>query len=75
MQRTLKVLQGIVAEVADYGTREKLQSQMSSTNEILLLRLDELSTLNHLLQVEIRRTHSKMPGEYPSVMKAKMLKA
>jgi hypothetical protein len=56
MQQGLKVLAGIVGGINDCETREKLQHQLHSMNELLLLRLDQLSSIDHLLQVALDRT-------------------
>ena len=57
MQRGLKILEGAVEAIDDCETRERLQHQMDSMNELLLLRLDQLSSIDQLLQVALRRTH------------------
>jgi len=56
MQRGLKVLAGLVGAIDDCATREKLQHQLDSMNDLLLLRLDQLSSIDHLLQVALDRT-------------------
>jgi hypothetical protein len=57
LQRTIEKLEGIVAKIDDHETREKLRQQLSSMNELLLLRLAQLSSIDHMLQVTLRRTH------------------
>jgi hypothetical protein len=56
MQRGLEVLAGIVAGINDCGAREKLQRQLDLMNQLLLLRLDQLSSIDRLLQVALDRT-------------------
>ena len=56
VQRTLRLFESIVEKIDDCDTREKLQRQMNSMNEFLLLRIDQLSRIDHLLQVTLRRT-------------------
>lgn len=56
-QRGLKMLEGLVGGIGDCETREKFRHQMDLMNELLLLRLDQLSSIDHLLQVALRRTH------------------
>lgn len=56
-QQGLKMLEGLVGGIDDCETREKLRHQIDSMNELLLLRLDQLSSIDHLLQVSLRRTH------------------
>jgi len=55
--RGLKMLESIVGGIDDGETREKLRHQMDKMNELLLLRLDQLSSIDHFLQVALRRTH------------------
>src|SRR6266568_5090015 len=56
MQRGLKVLAGLVGGIDDCATREKLQHQLDSMNDLLLLRLDQLSVIHQLLDVALDRT-------------------
>lgn len=56
-QRGLKMLEGIVGGIDDCETREKLRHQIDTMNELLLLRLDQLSSIDRLLHIELRRTH------------------
>jgi hypothetical protein len=57
LQQNIKKLEGIVAMIDDHETRENLQQQLSSMNELLLLRLAQLSSIDYMLQVALRRTH------------------
>jgi hypothetical protein len=56
MQRGLEVLAGLVGGINDRETREKLRHQLDSMNELLLLRLDQLSSIDRLLQVALDST-------------------
>ena len=56
VQRTLRALESILEKIDDCDTRERLQRQMNSMDEFLLVRLDQLSRIDHLLQVTLRRT-------------------
>ncbi len=57
LQHGLKKLEGLVGRIDDCETREKLQHQMDSMNELLLLRLDQLNSIQRSLQVALGRTH------------------
>ena len=61
LQRGLETLEGIVGKIDDYETRERLQHQMKSMNESLMLRLAQLSSIDRMLQATIRRTHRPRP--------------
>lgn len=56
LQRGIKKLEVVVGMIDDHETREKLRQQLSSMNESLLLKLAQLSSIDHTLQVTLRRT-------------------
>jgi hypothetical protein len=60
MQRGLETLAGIVGGLKDREAREKLQHQLDLMNKLLLLRLDQLSSIDRLLQVALDR--ARRPG-------------
>jgi len=57
LQQAVEKLEGIVEMIDDRGTRESLQQKLGSMNELLLLRSAELSNIEHMLQLTLRRTH------------------
>ncbi|MDA9506739.1 hypothetical protein XI09_19330 [Bradyrhizobium sp. CCBAU 11386] len=46
----LRALNGLLEEVDDRSIREELQSRVARLNELLVLRLDQLSAADRLLQ-------------------------
>ena len=54
VQRCLSTLEGITADIDDRSARESLQRQMILLNELLLLRLDQLSDTDRLLKETLR---------------------
>lgn len=70
MQQHLERLEGVVEEIEDIQTRQKFQDQMSAIHESLLLRLDQLSSIDHSLQValssDMRRGCAQLLTSQPS---------
>jgi hypothetical protein len=60
MQRGLETLAGVVGGLKDCEARERLQHQLDLMNRLLLLRLDQLSSVDRLLQVALDR--ARRPG-------------
>jgi hypothetical protein len=48
-------LEGVVGLIDDHEMREELQQRLSSMNEMLLLRSIQLSSINDMLKVRLRR--------------------
>ena len=65
LQQAIEKLEGIVEMIDDGGTRESLQQRLGSMNELLLLRSAELSNIEHMLQLTLRRTHPKTHPRQP----------
>ncbi|KJC50495.1 hypothetical protein UP09_05750 [Bradyrhizobium sp. LTSP885] len=59
MQQSLKTLESLVAKIDAKNTREKLQQQIKSMEGALSLRLDELSSIDRMLQISLRQTHRR----------------
>jgi hypothetical protein len=59
MQRSLEMLESLVAKVDVKNAREKLQQQIKSMEETLSLRLDQLSGIDRMLQDSLRQTHRR----------------
>src|SRR5258708_3394485 len=53
LQHSIGKLEGIVGLIDDHETREELRQQLSTMNELLLLRLAQLSGISHILHVTL----------------------
>jgi hypothetical protein len=54
VQRCLRTLESISADIDNKSARERLQRQMVLLNRLLLRRLDELSDIDRLLKETLR---------------------
>ena len=55
LQRNLKILADVSRTIDDREARQVLQEQIASTNDLLVMRSDQLSDAEKLLQEALRR--------------------
>ena len=55
MRRALSMLEGIVQKLGDHEARGALQDKINAMSELLSLRLDQLSSIDQMLQDARRR--------------------
>jgi flagellar biosynthesis/type III secretory pathway chaperone len=57
LRRVIKQLEAILGMIDDRETREEFRRHLSSINETLVLVTAQLSNIDRMLQVALRRTH------------------
>src|SRR5229473_2204770 len=57
LRHSIGKLEGVVGLIDDHEMREELQQRLSSMNEMLLLQSIQLSSINDMFKVRLRRTH------------------
>jgi hypothetical protein len=60
LQRNLKILADVSRTIDDREARRVLLEQIALTNDLLVMRSDQLSDVEKLLQETLRRTHRSM---------------
>lgn len=65
VQRGLSMLEGIVEKLGDHEARGPLQDKINAMSELLSMRLNELSSIDQMLQ-DARRRICRQDGKDPA---------